>query len=148
MIQVDMINEVIDLNKILTGLNPSEHGAQIIFSGAVRNHNEGKKVLAVSYDAHQVLAKNIFQQISEEAQNKWGPDLSIYLVHRLGRLEVGEVSVVIIVSSRHRDASFQGSRYLIEQLKIRAPIWKKEHYAEGDSEWLQGHALGEQKATS
>jgi molybdopterin synthase catalytic subunit len=107
----------------------------------VRDHNEGKKVSAVSYDVHAPLAEKTFREIGLEAQERWGHDLRIAIIHRAGRLEVGEASVVVGVGSGHRDEAFQASRYLIEQVKVRSPIWKQEHYADGDSEWLQGHSL-------
>jgi molybdopterin synthase catalytic subunit len=141
MIQTEVTNEKILASEFFLDSSVPEHGAQIIFTGIVRNHNQGKKVMGVSYDAHPVLAKKVFQEISEEALEKWGHDLSVRIIHRAGRLAVGEVSLVIVVSSRHRDESYQASRYIIEEIKNRAPVWKKEHYEDGDSEWLQGHAL-------
>ncbi len=141
MIDVQILTNKLLLDDILkSGPSPS-HGAQCIFSGIVRNHNQGKKVLGVSYDAFDPLTLKSFQDICFEAQEKWGKDLHVHLWHRKGRLDIGELSVVIVVSSRHRDESYKASRYVIEQLKHRSPIWKKEHYEDGDSEWLQGHAL-------
>ena len=141
MIQAGLTHDPISLNALIEGHSELFHGAQVVFTGAVRNHNQGKPVRGVSYEAFEPLTEGIFTDICEEAQEKWGPDLSIRLVHRLGRLEVGELSVVIIVASRHRDESYQASRYIIEELKHRAPIWKKEHYETGDSEWLQWQAF-------
>ncbi len=120
---------------------PPIHGAEILFLGKIRNHNLGKAVRAVSYDAHPTLAQKVLREICEEAQGKWGNDLCLIVIHRVGRVEINEISVVIQVSSTHRDEAYQASRYVIEQLKDRVPIWKKEHYLEGESEWLQGHAL-------
>ena len=141
MIHTEVTPQAIDWNQIMGRGCPPAHGAQLIFQGLVRNHNQGKPVLGVSYDVHPVLAAAAFQEIAQEAVAKWGEDLSIQVIHRSGRLNVGECSLVLIVSSKHRDESYQASRYLIEQLKHRAPIWKKEHYRDGDSEWLEGHAL-------
>lgn len=120
---------------------PQTHGAEILFLGKIRNHNLGKSVRAVSYDAHPTLAQKVLREICEEAQGRWGNDLCLTVIHRIGRVEINEISVVIQVSSTHRNESYQASRYVIEQLKDRVPIWKKEHYLEGESEWLQGHAL-------
>ncbi len=142
MIDVQLTDLRIFLQDILKETDPT-HGAQVIFTGAVRNHNEGKPVVAVSYDAFAPLVLKVFRQISEEAQMQWGADLGIQLWHRTGRLEIGELSVVIVVSSRHREQAYQASRFLIEQLKKKAPIWKKEHYADQESEWLQGQTLME-----
>ncbi len=117
------------------------HGAQNIFLGSVRAVNVGKEVVAVEYDAFEPLAEQVFLEIAAEAQEKWGSDLKINVIHRVGKLAVGEISVAIGVSSTHRDEAFRASRYVIEQIKVRAPIWKKEYYADGETEWLKGHAL-------
>lgn len=117
------------------------HGAQNFFFGAVRATNWGRNVVAVAYDAFEPLAEKVLREICQEAQAKWGQDLQLCVIHRTGKLSVGELSVGIGVSSTHRDESYQASRYVIEQLKIRAPIWKKEFYDTGESEWLKGHAL-------
>lgn len=141
MIDTKLTNQRIQIAEILAMANPPQHGAQIVFSGIVRNHNQGQTVLGVSYDAHQVLAERVFRQIAEEAMAKWGPDLLIRVVHRFGRLDAGEISLLVLTSSRHRDEAYLASRFVLEQIKHRAPIWKKEHYVTGDSEWLEGHAL-------
>ncbi len=141
MIDVQILNERFALVDILKTPASPTHGAQCIFSGMVRNHNHGKRVLGVSYDAFTALTLKSFQAICLEAAEKWGHDLHIHLWHRKGRLLIGEISVAIVVSSRHRDESYRANRYIIEELKQRAPIWKMEHYEDGDSEWLQGHAL-------
>lgn len=117
------------------------HGAMDMFVGSVRNHNQGKPVTGISYDVFDDLALNVFKKLAEEARQSWGEDLNIYIEHFKGRQPVGGVSVIIAVSSRHRDASFQACRFIIEEIKHRAPIWKQEHYVEGDSEWIQGYAL-------
>jgi molybdopterin synthase catalytic subunit len=117
------------------------HGAQVIFTGTVRSPNQGKTVLGVSYDAFPPLTETIFHQICTEALQQWGPDLTIRLVHRFGKVQVSELSIAIIVCSRHRDEAYLTSRFIIEEVKHRAPIWKQEHYENENSAWLQGHAL-------
>ncbi len=119
----------------------SGHGAQNFFFGAVREINVGREVVAVEYDAFIPLAEKTLKEISEEAQEKWGQDLKISVRHRIGKLSVGEISVAIGVSSTHRDEAYQASRYIIEEIKHRAPIWKKEYYINGETEWLKGHSL-------
>lgn len=116
-------------------------GALLVFSGVVRDRNDGRAVLAVTYDAHASLAERTFRAIAEEARERWGEDLSVVVTHRTGRLAVGDVSTVVVVASPHRDAAYQASRYVIEQLKLRSPVWKQEHYADGDSAWLDGRPL-------
>ena len=131
-------------------INPSEvfaltsnfsHGAQNFFFGAVRAKNLGRTVVAVAYDAFVPFAEVTIFEIAGEARTKWGDSLKICVIHRTGKLKVGELSVAIGVSSPHRDESYRASRYIIEQIKQRAPIWKKEFYENGETEWLKGHAL-------
>jgi molybdopterin synthase catalytic subunit len=141
MIDVQILNRKFFLEEILKAAASPSHGAQCTFSGMVRNHNQGKKVLAVSYDTFDPLTLKSFRDICTEAQSKWGEDLHIHLWHRKGRLHIGELSVAIVISAKHRDESYKASRYIIEELKKRCPIWKKEHYEDGDSDWLHGHAL-------
>lgn len=133
--------EPIDLQAALQFVSGATQGAVVTFVGAVRDHNLGKDVVAVSYDVFDTLTETIFQELCNEACKKWGDALTLYIAHFHGRLEVGGVSVVIAASSPHRAEAFDACRYIIEALKHRAPIWKKEHYADGDSEWVKGHAL-------
>ena len=131
----------IDGNELLKDLmlDPA-HGGLTTFFGIVRNRNHGRQVEAVSYDGYVPLAEKMLRDICEEAQQKWGA-MRVYVVHRLGKLGVGETSVAIGVSTPHRDEAYEASRYVIEQLKVRLPVWKKEHYMNGETEWLRGHAL-------
>ena len=117
------------------------NGAENLFVGTVRNHNLGKKVLGISYDVFEPLAKQNFLEICQEAQEKWGKELDFYVVHAKGRLDIGGVSIVIAVGSPHRDEAFKASRYVIEEIKHRSPVWKLEHYEDGDSEWSKGCEL-------
>ncbi|MBI4031564.1 MAG: molybdenum cofactor biosynthesis protein MoaE [Proteobacteria bacterium] len=117
------------------------HGAVDSFVGAVRDKNFGRSVLGVSYDVYQPLAENTLQNMCEQVRGEYGGEINIYIGHYKGRLPVGGISVIIAVSTPHRAESFSACRALIEELKRRAPIWKQEHYADGDSEWVQGHAL-------
>ncbi|OFZ12106.1 MAG: hypothetical protein A2Z20_07170 [Bdellovibrionales bacterium RBG_16_40_8] len=136
-----IVQNPIGLEEIISQLADGRHGAQNIFIGNVRNHNFGKEVISVSYDAFQELAENIFLEICVEAEKQWGSDLRFVVVHRVGSLKVGESSIVVAVGSPHRDESYQASRYIIEQIKVRAPIWKKEFYTDGETEWVRGHTL-------
>ena len=117
------------------------HGAADIFVGTVRNHNLGKPVRGVSYDVFDELTINVFKELASEARQRWGEKLNIYIEHFKGRLDITGISILIAVSSPHRDESFKACRFIIEEIKHRAPIWKQEHYVDGDSEWVQGHAL-------
>jgi molybdopterin synthase catalytic subunit len=114
-------------------------GAAILFLGVVRDHNDGRAVGHLDYDAYPPMAERTLTEIAREARNRWETG-RIAVAHRYGRLEVGDVSVAIVVAAPHRGDAYAASRYVIEELKKRAPIWKREGYLEGDSEWLPGTA--------
>ena len=117
------------------------HGATDMFLGHVRSRNLGRDVTGVSYDVFEPLALETFRQIAEKAQQIFGESLKIYISHFKGHLPVGGVSIAIAVSSPHRDEAFKACRAIIEAVKHEAPIWKQEHYTDGKSEWVKGHAL-------
>jgi molybdopterin synthase catalytic subunit len=139
-IEVLITDQVLDPVAALDHCSAPGHGAADLFIGRVRNINQGRQVKAVSYDIQPALCRNVFMEICEEARQQFG-HMHLWLAHRHGRLAIGEASVVAAASSRHRDESFRACRYLVEEMKHRAPIWKQEHYVDGDSEWVQGHAL-------
>ena len=118
-----------------------ECGAEAVFIGKVRNQNFGRKVVSVFYDAFAPLAEEIFRKLAIEAIRRSGEEISISIYHRIGEVKVGEWSIVIRVESPHREEAFQACRFLIEETKRSAPIWKKEIYEDGESEWVKGHAL-------
>jgi molybdopterin synthase catalytic subunit len=114
-------------------MDPSA-GAVVTFSGTVRDHGRGQSVSLLEYEAYAPAAERMMEQVGEEIAGRW-PVIKVAMVHRTGALPVGEVSVVIAISSAHRDAAFEASRYAIERLKEIVPIWKKEHYDDGAA-WL------------
>jgi len=116
-------------------------GAIATFTGIVRNNNEGRAADAVTYDVHETLAVKALEKLCAEAVKKAGGQARIYVAHAMGRLEVGEASVIIAVGTPHRKASFELCEFMIDKLKERVPIWKNEHYAGGDNSWLPGTAL-------
>jgi molybdopterin synthase catalytic subunit len=121
---------------------PSDHhGGMNIFLGRVRNVNRGKKVLRMEYDCFIPLCEKTLFDIGQEACEKWAQDAQILIVHRTGKVELGETSVGIWVSTGHRDEAYRVSRYIIEEIKERAPVWKKEFYENGETDWVRGHAL-------
>jgi len=122
-----------------------QNGAESIFVGRVRNENSGKKVTAVTYDVHDQAAIKSFQLICNDAKSKFDKNASIFLEHAKGYVPVGEISILIAVSSGHRDEAFKICRYILEEVKHQTPIWKKEHYVEGKEEWLPGHSLRTKK---
>ena len=118
-----------------TNLNKSGSGASVCFEGIVRDHNEDRPVLALEYEAYEALAVLEAGLIFEEASRKF-QIRSAVCCHRVGYLRVGETAVWIGVTSAHRDTAFKACRYIIDELKKRLPIWKKEHYADGNSGWI------------
>jgi molybdopterin synthase catalytic subunit len=140
-IHVSITDEKLDIGTAYDFVSDPEHGAVNSFIGAVRDFNLGKPVVGVSYDAHEVLAENVLQQLCEEVRDRFDGKINIYISHFKGRLDVKGISVVIAVSTPHRAESFEACRILIEELKSRAPVWKQEHYEDGNSEWVKGHAL-------
>ncbi len=114
-------------------LKAAEDGAVVVFEGIVRNHSQGRRTCYLDYEAYEPMAVRVMQEISEESKRRFGID-RIGIVHRVGRLEIGETSVTIVVAAAHRGAAFDACRYAIDELKQRVPIWKKEHFEEG-AEW-------------
>ncbi|MBM3890613.1 MAG: molybdenum cofactor biosynthesis protein MoaE [Verrucomicrobia bacterium] len=114
--------------------NPAA-GALVVFEGRVRNENEGKPVRSLEYEAYADMATREGNQLLDEARQRFGA-LDIRCVHRVGRLQVGELAVWVGVSAAHRDAAFRACRYVIDELKRRLPIWKKEFYADGNAHWI------------
>jgi molybdopterin synthase catalytic subunit len=140
-IQVTITDQPIDVGAAYDFVADPAHGAVNSFTGAVRQTNLGRDVVGVSYDVFEPLAEKILRQLCVDAAKKYDNKINIFLSHFKGRLEVGGISVLIAVSTPHRAESFEACRLLIEELKHSAPIWKQEHYTDGDSEWVKGHAL-------
>jgi molybdopterin synthase catalytic subunit len=115
-------------------LNPAA-GGYASFEGWVRNHNEGLAVTRLEYEAFEALAIKEGERIVLEASERFGV-LAAACVHRVGILDIGDLAVWVGVSSRHRDEAFAACRYIIDEVKHRVPIWKKEHYVNGDSGWV------------
>jgi molybdopterin synthase catalytic subunit len=127
------------LASALSGHDP-EAGAAVLFVGTVRRHHAGREVACIEYSAHPTLAIQALHAIETEVMALSGIS-ACRIWHRIGRLDLGEISVLILVSSVHRAEAYQGSRQAIEALKHRVPIWKHEHYSDGSSEFVQGCCL-------
>ena len=110
-------------------------GAYVSFEGWIRNRNEGHDVLRLEYEAYDLIAVKEGEKVIAEAREKYAL-LQAHCVHRTGLLELGECAVWVGVSSAHRDEAFQACRYIIDQVKVRLPVWKKEHYVDGHSGWV------------
>ena len=127
-------------------ISSHDYGASIFFTGTVRNQNDNKSVIGITYDSHDTLVTNSFQEIYNEAGQKLNiKDKSVYIEHAKGYLNLGEISIIIAVACKHRDQAYVLSRYIIEEIKKRAPIWKKEHYQNNDSAWLKGNPIINEK---
>jgi molybdopterin synthase catalytic subunit len=113
-------------------------GALCVFAGVVRNQNAGRSVLRLEYEAYEEMALSVLAEVEAEARRRF-PVSDVRIVHRLGPLEVGDVSVAVAVASPHRAEAFEACRYAIDTLKATAPIWKKEFYADG-SVWLDSRS--------
>lgn len=122
---------------VLDRVGADEDGAAILFLGVVRDHADGRAVSGMRYDAYEEMAATVLAEIATEAAERLGTD-RVAVIHRVGELAIGEVSVAIAVSSPHRAESFDASRYVIEEIKKRLPVWKKERYVDGAEEWVEG----------
>lgn len=129
--------DVIDPAALLQRVGADEDGAVLLFLGVVRDHADGRAVSGMRYDAYAEMAEEVLREIVEESAQRLGTD-RVAVIHRVGELEIGEVSVAIGVSSPHRAEAFEASRYVIEEIKKRLPVWKKEHYVDGSAEWVAG----------
>lgn len=125
----------IDCASLQKALHDARAGGFVSFEGWVRNHNEGHDVTKLEYEAFEALATKEGERIIAEAINKFGV-LNAACVHRVGELQIGDIAVWVGVSSAHRDEAFKACRYIIDEVKHRLPIWKKEHYVTGDSGWV------------
>jgi molybdopterin synthase catalytic subunit len=112
------------------------NGAIVVMSGTVRQQTDGKPVLYLEYQAYEPMALTVFRQIASEIRQRWQEVNRVVVHHRVGKLEIGEISVLIAVGCPHRGEAFEACRYAIDTLKHNAPIWKKEHWADGSSTWV------------
>ena len=136
---IDIKKEKIKISKAEAFITSSKFGASIFFTGTVRNINENKKVTGITYDSHDELVIKSFEEIYKETDEKLNiKDKAIFIEHIKGYVGLGEVSIIIAVGCKHREQAYLLSRYIIEEIKKRSPIWKKEHYENEDSEWLKG----------
>lgn len=129
---------VIQTSQIAGQLKAGEDGAVVVFEGIVRNHSKGRRTIYLEYEAYEPMALRKMMEIAQEAHQTFPVD-RIAMVHRIGRLEIGETSVAIIVASAHRKEAFEACRYAIDRLKQIVPIWKKEHFEDG-AVWAESEA--------
>ena len=137
-----IVREPIDVSDIKEELEHPEDGAAILFEGVVRNNTRGRRTLYLDYEAYESMALNEMEKLAQAALERFKVR-DVCLVHRLGRLQIGETSVLIGVGSAHRAAAFEACRWLIDTLKKTVPIWKKEHFEDG-AVWADGEPFPHQ----
>lgn len=132
---IELTHDVIDTAALLESVQSHQAGAVILFLGTVREMTQGRQTVALDYEAYPDMALAKMREICDEACRRW-PIERVAIIHRLGRLELGEASVAVAVSCGHRVEAFEAGRYLIDELKVRVPIWKQENWADGSTEWV------------
>ena len=133
---VELMREPIDAQKTVAAAKQGEDGAVVVFDGIVRNHSRGRRTLHLDYEAYEEMAVRQMRELGRKAHERFGVR-QVVMVHRLGRLEIGETSILIVVASAHRSAAFEACRWLIDSIKQTVPIWKKETFADG-AVWAPG----------
>lgn len=141
MIDVALSSDQLDLSEVQILLAKAEFGAENYFLGSIRDNNNDKKVEGVFFEVQEMLARKVLSEIAAEAAAQHDDLMAIVVRHRLGFVRVGELSTIVAVSTRHRAAAFEYSRYIIDEIKKRVPIWKQEYYVGGEAEWLKGNSL-------
>ena len=143
---VDSKDKKLSINDAEKFISSVEFGASIFFTGTVRNQNNNKSVIGITYDSHDELVIKSFEEIYNEADEKLNiQDKAVFIEHAKGYLNLGEMSIIIAVACKHRDQAYVLSRYIIEEIKKRSPIWKKEHYTDNQSDWLKGNPIAHEK---
>jgi MoaE-MoaD fusion protein len=137
--RASIVRDAIDTQIVLDTIKQGEDGAAVVFEGVVRNQTRGRRTLYLDYEAYEEMALRQMEELAGQALQQF-QIREVVLVHRLGRLEIGETSVLIVVASAHRAAAFDACRWLIDTLKQTVPIWKKEYFEDG-AVWADGEAF-------
>jgi molybdopterin synthase catalytic subunit len=132
----EIVQDILDARRLTQVVASEKDGALVTFAGIVRGNNRGKKVLFLEYEAYPDMAVKMMRRIGDEIQKTWGLT-SVAMQHRVGRLNVGETSILIVVSAPHRDDAFAACQYAINRFKRIVPIWKKEIFEDGEL-WVEG----------
>lgn len=132
---IQLTNKPIDTETLLRQAQSPASGAVLLFLGVTRQHTAGRETTELRYDAYDEMAEQQLAILETKARGQWSLDECL-IVHRLGLVPLGEASVAIVVASPHRREAFAAGEWLIDSLKERTPIWKKEHWADGTSEWV------------
>jgi molybdopterin synthase catalytic subunit/molybdopterin converting factor small subunit len=140
--EVQIVREPIDTEAVVARLKRPADGAAVIFDGVVRDNTRGRRTLYLDYEAYEAMALKQMESLAVEARARFGVR-GASIVHRLGRLQIGETSVLIVVAAAHRGAAFEACRWIIDTLKKTVPIWKKEYFEDG-AVWADGEAFPEE----
>jgi molybdopterin synthase catalytic subunit len=130
-----LTREAIDYHQLTESVRSKDSGAVVLFLGTVREMTEGRQTAALDYEAYPAMAQKKMAELEAAARSRWPID-KLAIVHRVGRLELGEVSVAVAVGCPHRQQAFDAARFLIDELKRTVPIWKKENWSDGTTEWV------------
>ena len=136
-VQGRVTRDAIDPAAVLGQVGGPDDGAVLLFLGTVRDHNDGSAVEGLTYEAYESMATRELQAIAEEAAERAGTE-RLVVVHRIGALAIGDASVAIAVSTPHRAEAYDASRHVIEEIKKRLPVWKREHYVDAEARWVDG----------
>ncbi|MBO3464494.1 molybdenum cofactor biosynthesis protein MoaE [Aetokthonos hydrillicola Thurmond2011] len=126
----------LSVEEVYLKANDEANGAVVMMSGMVRNQTDGKPVVSLEYQAYEPMALRVFYQIAANIRANWSDVTRVVIHHRVGHLQIGEISVLVAVGCPHRKEAFEACRYAIDTLKHNAPIWKKEHWSDGSSTWV------------
>ncbi|RMG44935.1 MAG: molybdenum cofactor biosynthesis protein MoaE [Candidatus Dadabacteria bacterium] len=142
-ITVSVNSQKLSIQEAVSAISDSGCGGQVFFCGTVRSHNKGRQVEGIFYDAHTSLAEKVLSDICESVSSGCSGAVNIYVAHRTGYVAAGDASIIIAVSSEHRADAFKMAREIIEEIKAKVPVWKREHYTDGQSRWLEGSSIRE-----
>jgi MoaE-MoaD fusion protein len=140
--EIQIVREPIATTAILERLKCPPDGAAVVFEGIVRNNTRGRRTLYLDYESYEPMALKEMKSLAEQARQRFGVN-GVSIIHRLGRLQVGEISVLIVVTSAHRGPGFEACRWIIDTLKKTVPIWKKEYFEDG-AVWADGEPFPEE----
>jgi molybdopterin synthase catalytic subunit len=135
-----IVEQPIDVGDLLGSAKDDSAGAVLLFLGTVRDHNEGTQIVGIYYEAYVKMAEQTLSSIEKETLDRWELR-KLAMVHRVGELAVGDISVAVAVSSEHRNEAFEAGRYAIDKIKAEVPIWKKEKTSAGQEFWVKGTSL-------
>ena len=133
-------SEPLDPQELTAAVRKDDSGAVVLFSGVARNHSEGRRVLALEYEAYPAMAEKKLREVADEVRARW-PLTGIAVLHRTGRLAIGETSLLVAVSAAHRAEAFEACHFAVDRIKQVVPIWKKEIWEDGEGAWVPGHAV-------